>query len=125
MTPPEKMTGAEFKVVREYLGLSTRWLSDRWGKPERTIQRYDVGESPIPDWVRESMEELSQLTAGFVSTAIDGCRDTAAPAMLTYRTDRDYRLHNPKAGWSASWHRAVVARVAQEVPSLAIEFWKP
>ncbi|MBF6216420.1 DUF1870 family protein [Nocardia farcinica] len=123
--PIGPMTAAGFKVVREFLGLTTRWLADTLSVPERTVQRWDNGESPVPAWVRERIEEIEARTAAMVTAAIDHLNDQRDPAILTYRKDADYRAHHPEVPWPASWHRAVVARVAQEVPGLAIEFWSP
>lgn len=41
---------------------------------------------------------------------------------MTYRSDADYHRAHPQARYPASWHRAVVARVAQEVPGLSIVY---
>ncbi len=46
----------------------------------------------------------------------------SGPAALIYRTDANYVRHEPAGGWSASWHRAVIARVAEEVPGLVIVY---
>lgn len=63
--------------------------------------------------------------AAAVDATIGALMDQPDPAVLTYRSDADYRAHHPEQSWPASWHRAVVARVAQEVPGLAIEYWTP
>ncbi|MEV6219882.1 hypothetical protein [Nocardia sp. NPDC051833] len=119
------MTAAEFKVVREFLGLTTRWLADELGIQERTVQRWDGGQSTVPEWARERIEAIETETAELVSASIDHLSDARDPGILTYRSDNDYRSHHPELRWPASWHRAVIARVAQEVPGLAIEFWRP
>ena len=46
----------------------------------------------------------------------------AEPAVLVYRTDLDYKAAHPEVDFPASWHRAVVARIALEVPGLAIAY---
>jgi DNA-binding XRE family transcriptional regulator len=121
----DRMTDAELKVVREHLGLTTRWLAEHLQVAERTVHRWEMGVSSIPDGVRVTMERLEQVTAGLVGAAVDACNDARDPTMITYRTDGDYRAHYPEQSWPASWHRALVARVAHEVPGLAIEYWAP
>lgn len=123
--PIGPMTAAEFKVVREFLAVPTRWVAEELGVQERTVQRWDGGQAPIPEWARERLEALEAETADAVSAAIGALNDLRDPGVLTYRSDRDYRAHHPEMRWPASWHRAVIARVAQEVPGLAIEFWQP
>jgi hypothetical protein len=125
MPADERMTAADLKVVREWLGLPTRWLAEHLGVQERAVHRWEAGVSPIPDGVRLAVERLEQQTAAFVGAAVDALGDARDPGMLTYRTDDDYRAHHPQQPWPASWHRAVVARVAHEVPGMAIDYWTP
>ncbi|GEL19323.1 helix-turn-helix domain-containing protein [Pseudonocardia asaccharolytica] len=124
-TQTDVMTGAELRVVREHLGLTTRWLAEHLRVQERTVHRWEADVSPIPDGVRCAVEDLETRTAAVVTTAIEACLDAPDPKILTYRTDGDYQAHHPEQPWPASWHRAVVARVAGEVPGLAIEWWRP
>ncbi|WP_331754291.1 hypothetical protein [Streptomyces sp. NBC_00826] len=49
------------------------------------------------------------------------------PGVLTYRTDTEYHAAHPEIPFPASWRgtaprRAAVARIAQEVPGLAIAY---
>jgi hypothetical protein len=44
------------------------------------------------------------------------------PGVLTYRSDAEYHAAHPEIPFPAAWHRAVTARVAQEVPGLAIAY---
>lgn len=119
----EAMTAAELRVVREHLGLTKRWLAEHLGVRERTVDRWEEGSSPVPDGVRVEIERLEQVTAEHVGAAVAGCNDARDPALVTYRTDAEYRRHHPEQTWPASWHRAVCARVAQEVPGLVIDYW--
>ncbi|MDX3531181.1 hypothetical protein P1P75_33455 [Streptomyces sp. ID05-39B] len=48
--------------------------------------------------------------------------DLPDPGVITYRDDAEYLAAHPDAEFPASWHRAVVARVAQEVPGLSIAY---
>lgn len=118
----EPMTDAEFKVVREHLGLTTRWVADHLGVAERSVHRWEAGQTPVPDGVRRQMEAWEQDTAESIGRAVADLGDARDPAVATYRTDEHYRRWEPDAGWPASWHRALVARVAEEVPGLAIVY---
>lgn len=125
MPDDERMTAAEFKVIREYLGLTGDWLAAHLTVSGRTVRHWEEGKYPIPDGVRLRIEEIETATDGMVGAAVAACLDARDPVMLTYRTDADYRTHHPGVAWPASWHRAIVARVAQEVPGLVIDYWTP
>jgi predicted transcriptional regulator len=42
------MTAKEFSAARERLGYQQKQLADLLGRGERTVRRYEVGESPVP-----------------------------------------------------------------------------
>lgn len=121
----DRMSAAEFRVVREWLGLTTRWLAEHLDVAERTVHRWESGQSPIPEGVERTMGYLEDQAADLVAVAVRACNDQRDPALLTYRTDEDYHAHHPEQPWPATWHRAFVARVAHEVPGLAIDYWAP
>lgn len=122
MPADERMTPAEFKVVREFLGLSGDWLAAYLNVSPRIVRYWEQGKYRIPDGVRLAVEELEQRTATVVSGMVDMIMGVPDPVVVTYRTDADYHAAHPDNGFPASWHRAVVARVAQEVPALSIVF---
>lgn len=122
MPNDERMTPAELRVVREFLGLTPEWLAGHLGVSGRTVRHWEQGKYPIPDGVRLEIEDLERRTGEFVSGIIDKLIDLPNPAVITYRDDAEYRAAHPDIRFPASWHRAVVARVAQEVPALAIAY---
>lgn len=125
MPEDERMTDAEFRVVREHLGLTGDWLAEHLGVNPRAVRRWEQGVHPIPDGVRLALESLEAQTAEFIGNAVSRLLGLPDPGILTYRTDADYKHHHPETKYSASWHRAVVARIAQEVPALRIAYWEP
>lgn len=122
MPADERMTDAELRVVREHLGVSGEWLAAHLGVQGRTMRRWEAGSHPIPDGAREEIEHLEEQTAETIDRAVEQLLDVPDPTIATYRTDVDYRTAEPDGGWSAGWHRAVVARVAERVPGLAIVY---
>lgn len=118
----ERMTDAEFKVVREFLGLTGDWLAAHLGVSGRTVRHWEQGKYPIPDGVQVEMERLETVTRDFVIGIIDTLRDIPEPEVVTYRTDEEYHATHPEIPFPASWHRAVIARVAQQVPGLLIAY---
>ncbi len=122
MPEDERMTDAEFRVVREFLGLTGDWLAGHLGVSPRTVRYWEQGKYPIPDGVRLEIEDLEQRTGEFVAAVVSKMLDVADPVVVTYRSDAEYHEAHPEIGFPASWHRAVVARIAQEVPGLAISY---
>jgi Domain of unknown function (DUF1870) len=122
MPDDERMSPAEFRVVREFLGLTGDWLARHLGVNPRTVRSWEQGRDPIPDGVRMAIEDLEHRTGQFIGSVIDKLMDTPDPAVITYRNDDDYRADHPDVPFPASWHRAVVARIAQEVPGLSIMY---
>ena len=125
MPEDERMTSAELVVVLQYLGLPHEWLARKLGVQDRTVRRWVAGSHPIPDGVRLAIEGIEIQTAAFVATAVERLYDARDPGVLTYRSDADYRAHHPELDWPASWHRCAVARIAEAVPGLPIEWWTP
>lgn len=122
MPEDERMTPAEFKVVREFLGLTGDWLARHLRVNPRTVRSWEQGRDPIPDGVRLELEELERRTAAYVNAYIERLMDVPDPVVVTYRNDAEYRAADPDSPFPASWHRAVIARVAQEVPALSIVY---
>lgn len=122
MPEDERMTPAEFKVVREYLGLTGDWLAGHLGVSPRTVRHWEQGKYAIPDGVRLEIEKLERQTGEFVSGIIGKLMDLPDAGVITYRDDAEYHAAHPESPFPASWHRAVVARVAQEVPALSIAY---
>lgn len=122
MPADERMTDAEFRVVREHLGLTGDWLANHLGVNPRTVRAWEQGRYLIPDGVRLELEDLEERAAAFVAGIVEQLMDVPDPAVLVYRTDEQYREHHPDQPWPAAWHRAVIARVAQEVPGLSIRY---
>lgn len=86
------------------------------------MRHWEQGKYPIPDGVRLAVEDLEQRTASFVGALVERLLDVPDPAVLVYRSDDEYHAAHPEVEFPAAWHRAVVARIAQEVPGLRIAY---
>jgi DNA-binding transcriptional regulator YiaG len=122
MPDDERMNPAELKVVREFLGLSGEHLGKLLNVSPRTIRYWEDGKYPIPDGARLEIEALEAETAEFIGVVIERLRDMRDPALLVYRNDQEYLAANPDSKWSASWYRAVAARIAQEISGLPMAY---
>lgn len=122
MPDDERMTAAEFRVVREFLNVTGDWLAGHLKVNPRTVRSWEQGRYPIPDGVRIEIEKLEAMTAGAVGRLVAILNDEQEPAVIVYRDDAEYAAHQPAADMCASWYRAVVARAALEVPGLVIDY---
>jgi len=118
----DRMSAAEFRVAREYLGLTGDWLASDLAVNPRTVRAWEQGKYPVPDGVAAQVRGMLAETATLVAEVKASLRDNPEPRMTTYASDEDYRRHNPDGAWSAGWHRAATARVAEQIPGLRIEF---
>lgn len=117
---PDVMSGAELRVVTEYLGLHQRALAGLLHVTERTVARWIDGSSPVPDGIRLEVEALELQAADVVDTYVAALNDASDAIVTTVRRDKDMPSkwdHLP-----ASWHRAVIARVIQDVPGVEVYY---
>lgn len=68
------------------------------------------------------MEDLERRSGEFVGGCVEQLLDMPEPGLVTYRTDAEYHAAHPDIPFPASWHRAVCARIALEVPGLPIRY---
>lgn len=103
------MTPAEFKTLRESLGLTTAWLADRFNVSERSVQRWDNGDSPVPDAIAGELLDIEDCAEERADDALEQLRahDGAEIEYQVPRVDEDV----PNASFPASFYRAVAARV--------------
>lgn len=125
MPEDERMTDAEFRTIREFLGLTGDWLAVHLGVNPRTVRSWEQGRYPIPDGVRLAIEDLEARTGAFIGGCVEALMDLPDPGVIVYRSDAEYHTAHPEIEFPASWHRAVVARVALEVPALRIAYAAP
>lgn len=118
-----RMTGGEFRTVREYLGLSGDAMAALLGVAPRTIPKWEGGEKPIPYRVRDEVERIERFTANAVDQLVRALGDARDPAVVVYRHDRELAEIRPElAAYTARWWRHVVARAVHEVPGVEIFF---
>lgn len=120
MPEDERMTGVELKTIREWLGVSGDWLAAHLDVSSRTVRHWEAGRNATPDGVRLEVERLEAVTAQYVAAGVEALTGASDPAVVTYYSDEQYRHAHPEQEWPATWHRRVVARIAQEVPGLVI-----
>lgn len=126
MPEDERMTPAELKVIRGFLGLSGAALAAYLKVSARTVRHWEEGKYTIPDGVGLAIEDLEVRTSQFIEGLVEKLLNHHEPVVGTYRSDADYHADHPEmAPLPAGWHRQVCARIAQEVPGLSIVFIGP
>jgi hypothetical protein len=113
------------RVMRERLGLPTRWVADTLDVAERSVHRWEAGTAPIPDeiarlllaWTRHAQAAVDE----WVDRVATQIAAQGAPVELTtYRTDVDFDAAQRDTLWPASWHRAIAGRVLERLPDLVV-----
>ena len=116
--PP--MSSAEFKVLREQLGLTAPWVAEQRGVAVRTVRNWeDRGPVPIPAaaWLFELRDRFNRAVEDEVFRLAELDDDPRRRVTVVPRIDEDSPDELP-----ASFHRAVAARVLAEVPSARIRY---
>lgn len=125
--PAAVMTAAEFRVVRERLGVSGEWLADELSVAERTVRRWESGVSQVPSGVASALAQMEETTDRFVEAVTESLREDGPDHhgqwwVTTYASDAAYRTEHPDLTWPAGWHRAAMGRVARQVPGVRLTF---
>lgn len=121
------MTAAEFRILRDQLGVTTAWLAEQLGVAERTVRRWEAGTSEVPAAAAADLHAIAAATDEFVAAVVDELA-TAPPEddgvrwVLAYASDAVYRAYHPDSPWSAGWHRAAMGRVAEQVTGVRIHY---
>lgn len=122
------MTAAEFRIAREHLGVTGEWLGVRLGVTGRTIRRWESGAQPIPRHSAESVQAEIDTQDEFVADVVNQLRDYPAPDehgqqwATVYPDDAELQSAWPHIWYPASWHRAALARAAQQIPLLRLRY---
>lgn len=120
-TTPDRMDAGELQTVREYLGLTTEAIAGMLNVRHDTYRRWESGREPIPERVRQEVEDVEEYTARAVDDVVQALMDAPEPAVRVYRTDAG--LHRARPDLShlpARWWRHVAYRAADFVPGVAI-----
>lgn len=119
--PDGRMDPGELQMVREALGLTGEHLASMLSVNPRTLRAWEAGHDPIPERVREEVEQIEQDTSAAVGELVAALQDAPDPAVLVYRTDA--ALHAARPDMShlpARWWRHVVYRATEQVPGVRV-----
>lgn len=97
MEPPPAMTAAEFKAMREGLGLSAKATADLLGiKNERTIRHWEACPT-VPLGAARQLQECDELVWMMAHHGLETFREHPAEtiAVLRYETEEDFLRYHP------------------------------
>lgn len=127
----DKLNPAEFKTLRESLGLSAQWVADQSGVILRTAQRWDSGrpgiDVKVPEDVVAMLEKINSQLITMVNQAVD-IVDSAKPKpnrifVVRYRTDEDLWHFSPDfEPLPYTCHGAMLGRLMLALSGRDIEF---
>ncbi|TEA09134.1 helix-turn-helix domain-containing protein [Mycobacteroides salmoniphilum] len=119
-----RITAAQLRVQREYFGLDRTQLATIFGCTGRVVADWEDGREPVPHRIIDELKDIAQRTDDTLVTLV---AQYAGPetTVHTYRNDDDYRKDQPSGPYTASWHRAVCARLLSIYPDVTIEFTPP
>lgn len=119
---PRRMSAAEFKVRRERLGLTSAWVAAQLGVSERSVSRYETGRMPVSHEAEELIEAVHAYTNRQVMRAVAELKvPKGADSVTLFTFARDIDMHDGAyvetgdqeyGPLSASWHRAMIGRIA-------------
>jgi transcriptional regulator with XRE-family HTH domain len=131
------MTPAEFKTIRESLGLTAQWIADHAGVKLRTVQYWEAGRMAVPADVANMLNDIDKTLEATVEQAIahidELTKQQVALAEITlvrYRTDADlWRFRPDMKPFPATTHAAMLSRLrralwSRNIQSI-IEFMEP
>lgn len=99
------MTSAEFKCLRESMGLTTKWLADRWGVAEFSVKRWER-DRMLPAGFEEDMRDLKARFDREVAQAATTPEDSC---IIVPRVDAE-----APRGLPAAWFHAVAQRASEK-----------
>ena len=125
------LTAAEFKTLREHLGIPGEWLARRFGVSDRSVRHWDSGKYPVPERISRWMRWLAEATEDTVAWIAERLETSpeSERLLVTYRNDEEldacaaddpHRGLYPDDDVPAAWHRRMAARVAERVPGLRL-----
>lgn len=96
-------THADFRMLREGIGLSQADVADALDVTQRSVQRWEKpGEYGAPDFAWAWLYEMRDLFASMVeagAASLDGAPDGATLQVAYYRSQREYDEHGRDQGY--------------------------
>ena len=125
-----KMRAAQFRAIREMLGLSQQDVADAVEVDRRSVKRWESGEYPVPDdvaeWLMAERASADYTVRNVVKDILSAEVVPATVSLTYYRTQEEYdsfRRDDGPFGISNANARRVAD--ALEAEGIACEFYYP
>lgn len=113
------LTNAELVAARRELGVSGPWLARYLDASDRTVRRWESGQTPLPQDVCEVvLELLAEARERVEQTAAAVIADPSVTYLKVPRDDGqlvELGPDVPQWGYPASWYQQVFTRAAEQV----------
>lgn len=118
-----RMTAAEFRAIREGVGVTLDWMADHLRVNNRTPRAWEQGRAPVPDSAATAARAMYAATLAAADELAAAVRESDEP-LLTFRTDADMPrlLRFEGTRWPAAWHRGVCLRASHALAGRAIDY---
>lgn len=106
---PSPTTGADFKVLREQLGLPSAWIAQTLRVDQKTVSRWETGNfiaAEAIELLTDMQEEADLALSEMMKTPVHN----GSVELKTYRRDEDFTNVGRHGRYPAAWHRALTGR---------------
>lgn len=102
-TDQDRLTPAEFHCMRQWLGLTSQWLADRWNVAERSVKRWEANRL-LPYELTEDMQSLQREFDEQVHQWATDVMEHGSIIMVPRKTPFNTE-------WPAGWWQAIATQV--------------
>lgn len=127
------MIPAQFKTLREALGLSEKDISMLSLVPEATIRAWELGSEPVPAGVAGLVGDIDRELECRLARAMQKAAERDSVTLIRFRTPVDFKKHGPDmapipAMLGYKCHNALIARLFTALGragiNAKIDYWR-
>lgn len=115
------MTPAEFKTLREYLGLSGQWVASQLFVSLRTVQHWESGRNAVSEKAERLLEQIDGLFESKIGKALADAYELSASgehqvSLFRYPDDESlWQADSEMQGIPSAAHASLLARIRREL----------
>ena len=117
------MNAARVRMVRQWLGVDAEALAELLGINVRNLRKYELGTSSMHPDVAERLQNLVERADAEVEAMLADLDGQEVPRVTLYRDNPQLWAARPDLRpLPVGWHRAVVARVVDELAGVVVDY---
>ena len=117
------MNAARLRMVRQWLGVDVEALAELLKINVRNLRKYELGTSSMHPDVRERLQNLVERADAEVEAMLAALDGQVGPQVFIYRDNPQLWAARPDLRpLPVGWHRAVVARVVDELAGVVVDY---